>query len=310
MKAWLAALVLLWVGQASADSWRFGLIGDVPYSEAERRELPQMLAAMADDKVDFIIHVGDFKHGKDRCDDAVFEDRRALFEAARVPFVFVPGDNEWTDCERLSNGAYDPLERLEKLRSLFFSKPQSLGQKKLALERQPGPYPEHSRFRVGPLLFVMLNLPGGNNNYGLTGEASREFRNRNPYVLAWLKDSFALARQDKLAGIALLFQANPGFKHHAQGFAHSGYREFLDTLREETLAFSGQVLVVHGDTHTSRVDQPMRDKMGRVVSNFVRVETFGYPTMGWTSGSIDRESPTRIRFDRHPWPPAGAQPAP
>ncbi|MBK7462684.1 MAG: metallophosphoesterase [Betaproteobacteria bacterium] len=112
-----------------AETWRFALIGDTPYSDYERAELPKMLDAIADRHVDLIAHIGDFKHGGDRCDDAMFEDRLRLFENSRAPFSFVPGDNEWTDCRRPSNGAYDPLERLDKLRRLFWQDGLSLGQK-------------------------------------------------------------------------------------------------------------------------------------------------------------------------------------
>ena len=106
---------------ASAETWRFALIGDTPYSDTERAELPKMLAAITEQQVAFIAHIGDFKSGATRCDDATFEDRLRLFDASRVPFIFVPGDNEWTDCDRINNGAYDPLERLGKLPSCFGS---------------------------------------------------------------------------------------------------------------------------------------------------------------------------------------------
>ena len=297
---------LLFIGmmsQAHADVWRFALIGDTPYSEHERAELPKMLEAIADSHVEFVAHIGDIKSGSQHCDDSLFEDRRQLFTASRVPFVYVPGDNEWSDCDRVSNGSYVPLERLNKLRSLFWSDGFSLGQKKLTLERQPGNYPEHARFRLGPVLFVTLNLPGGNNNWGLTRQPSPEFLARNPVVIDWLKENFALARRDKLAGIVLLFQANPGFTHFNQGFAHQGYREFLALLHHETSQFIGQVVAVHGDSHISRIDRPLRDKEGRLLNNFVRVETHGYPIMGWTRGYIDTESPALFRFETRPWPP-------
>ena len=302
MKVWLGILLLTLCGLAEAAIWRFGLIGDVPYSDYERHELPRMLQAINDSHVDFIAHIGDFKHGKDRCDDAVFEDRHQLFNSSRTPFIFIPGDNEWTDCERLSNGAYDPLERLNKLRSLFWKDGFSLGGKKLALERQAGAYPEHSRFRLGPVLFVTLNLPGGNNNFGLTNEPQREYQARNQVVLHWLKESFELARHQKLSGIVLLFQANPAFKHFSQGLGHRGYRDFLNALHEETQRFPGQVVAVHGDTHGSRIDHPLRDAQGKTLGNFTRVETFGYPAMGWTRGVIDTDSPTLFRFETYPWP--------
>ena len=302
MKIWLAYVLLLICSLAQAETWRFGLIGDVPYSDFERQELPPMIQSINDQNVDLIAHIGDFKNGKERCDDNLFDDRYRLFNASRASFIFVPGDNEWTDCERLSNGAYDPIERLNKLRHLFWKDNLSLGQKKLNLERQSGAYPEHSRFRLGPVLFVTLNLPGGTNNFGLTQIPSPEFKARNPIVLAWLKESFALARREKMAGIVLLFQANPGFKHFAQGLAHQGYRDFLEKLYEETQNFSGQVVAVHGDSHISRIDHPLRDAQGKALPNFTRVETFGYPIMGWTRGIIDTNSPALFRFETYPWP--------
>jgi hypothetical protein len=262
-----------------------------------------MLDAIADANVAFIAHIGDIKHGQARCADEVFTDRQQLFNASRAPFVFIPGDNEWSDCNRVSNGAYDPLERLALLRSLFWQRPESLGRKPIPLERQAGAYPEHSRFRLGPVLFVTLNLPGPDNNFGWQDEASAEFRERNPAVLRWLKESFALARREKLAGIVLLFQANPGFKHFAQGMPQRGFREFLENLRRETLGFPGQVAVVHGDTHISRIDSPLLDSNRKPVANFTRVETFGYPLMGWTRGIIDTDSPALFRFETYPWPP-------
>jgi len=303
MKRWLSGVCLCVAALAHGETWQFALIGDVPYSARERRELPRMLEAIADTHVALIAHIGDIKHGQARCDDAVFADRQQLFNASRVPFVFVPGDNEWTDCSRLSNGSYDPLERLATLRSLFWHRHDSLGRKTIPLERQTGAYPEHSRFRLGPVLFVTLNLPGPGNNHGWQDDAGDEFLARNPIVLQWLTDSFARARRDKMAGIILLFQANPGFRHFAQGLPHRGFREFLETVRRETLAFPGQVVAVHGDTHVSRIDQPLRDSMGNRIANFTRVETFGYPLMGWTRGIIDPDSPALFRFETYSWPP-------
>jgi len=298
----LAAFLLAVSMLAHAETWHFGLLGDTPYSPYERRELPRMLNRINDSQVAFIAHIGDFKGGQERCDDETFVDRLQLFDASNAPFIFVPGDNEWSDCERISNGAYDPLERLNKLRALFWPDNRSLGQKRLTLERQPGGYPEHARFRLGPVLFVSFNLPGGNNNFGMTDVPRAEFTVRNPAVLDWLSESFALARREKLAGIVLLFQADPDFHYFAKGFPYRGYRDFLERLRSETMTFPGEVVVVHGDTHMSRIDQPLTDGHGRTLTNFTRVETFGYPIMGWTRGSIDTESPRLFRFETHRWP--------
>jgi hypothetical protein len=157
------------------------------------------------------------------------------------------------------------------------------------------------------VLFVTQNVPGSDNNRGNLDTPSKEYAARHPIMLSWLQESFAIARREKLAGVVLLFQANPGFKHFEQGLTHRGYREFLETLRSEVLNYEGKVVAVHGDTHQSRIDQPLRDAQGKKLLQFTRVETFGYPLMGWTRGTIDTDSPTLFRFSTHPWPEKAQQ---
>ena len=298
MKYLLTALCLFAALGAQAETWHFAVVGDTPYSERERRELPGMLEDIADTQPAFVVHVGDFKASNARCSDEIFRDRHALFDASKVPLIYVPGDNEWTDCKRLVAGRYDEQERLGKLRQLFFAEPRSLGKTTIAVEQQSDAFPEHLRWRLGPLLFVTLNVPGPNNNFGMGSQASAEFRSRNPAVIDWIKQGFATARREKSAAIVIAMQGNPGFKHFAAGLGHSGYRELLETLRNETLDFGGQVLLVHGDTHWQRVDHPLRN-----VPNFTRLESYGYPFMGWVKVTIDRASDGLFSFERLPLHP-------
>ncbi len=237
------------------------------------------------------------------CSDELFRERHALFDASPVPLIYIPGDNEWTDCRHLAAGRFDPRERLHKLRELFFAEPFSLGKNRLRVEQQTGAYPEHLRWRLGPVLFITLNVPGPNNNYGRRDEPDVEFLARNPLIIDWLKQGFATARRDKLAAIVITMQANPGLKHFAAGLTHSGFRELLETLRQETLDFPGQVLLVHGDTHWQRIDQPLRHpETKQRITRFTRLETFGYPFMGWVKVIIDNENPKIFRFEVHPYP--------
>jgi hypothetical protein len=289
---------------AQAESWRFALIGDTPYSDYERQQFPGMLQGITAEHVDFIAHVGDIKHSQEACSDALFEDRQQIFNASAAPFIFVPGDNEWTDCRRVAAGHHDPLERLAALRQRFMPTDESLGQRRIALQRQPGEYREHQRWQLGPILFATLNVPGPSNNYLISGEPGREARSRMPFVLNWLRDSFALARQQQFRGIVVLMQANPGFKNFNAGLGHKGFRTLLEALRDETRNFSGQVVLVHGDTHWQRVDHPLRDPAsGKPLPNFTRVETFGYPFLGWVKGFIDTDAPGLFRFEAHTWSP-------
>jgi hypothetical protein len=294
-----SGLLLAWT--AAAETWRFAVIGDTPYSDYERRELPRMLDDIAAEHASLIVHAGDFKDSRLVCSDEVFLDRRALFGGSTVPLVYVPGDNEWTDCRQLAAGHFDPIERLQKLRELFFDEPRSLGRKTIGVEQQAGGYPEHLRWRLGPVIFVSLNVPGPNNNFGLGRTPRDEYLAREPVVIDWLRQGFAAAQRERSAGIVIVMQGNPGFKHHAAGLTHVGYRGLLETLSSEALAFPGQVLLIHGDTHWQRIDQPLRDPTtGRPISNFTRLETFGYPLMGWVKVIVDSEHPQLFRFEVHP----------
>ncbi len=303
MKALLAAALAAWAGLAGAGTWSFAAIGDTPYSDFERAELPRLLDAAADAGVEFVVHVGDFKHGRSRCDDAVFEDRRRLFDASRRPFVFVPGDNDWTDCARVSNGAYPPLERLARLRQLFWADDRSLGRETLALERQSADFPEHARWRRGRVLFLTLNVPGGDNHRGTADLPPAEFLQRQAALLDWIGQGFAQARQEKLAGVVLLMQAEPGFQNFNRGIPRRGYGELLQALRWAAESFPGPVLLIHGDGHNHRVDQPLRDSRGRALVNFTRLETYGYPFLGWVKVDVDDDAPALFRFEANPWPP-------
>ena len=286
---------------ACAAPIRIGLIGDVPYSEKEIAELPRMLAAIETTGAQLIIHVGDIKRSRERCDDAVFEARKTLLTGSNTPLLLVPGDNEWTDCDQWVAGHYEPLERLNKLRELFWSKSQTLGRHPLAVDTQNTQFPEHQRLTIGNTLFITLNLPGGNNNFGLTGQPAQEYAARQAAISTWVENSFQLAKEKKLKRIALIFQADPYFKFFIAGLSFGGYRAFLSQLRKETEQFDGEVVAIHGDTHHSRTDHPLRNQNGKILKNFTRVETFGYPKMGWTLMEFDSENAQPIRFTPHPW---------
>jgi hypothetical protein len=286
------------------------LFGDTPYSAWERAKLPELMADMAAADSAFVVHTGDFKSGGDACSDALYQDRLALFQASSVPLVYVPGDNDWTDCHRRSNGAYDPLERLDRLRALFFASDQALGQAPMALLRQSTDpafvkYRENVRWEAGGALFVTLNLPGSNNNfYGVPGQTGPvpEFVARSAANQAWLAQAFAHARDQHLAGVLIVIQANPGFEAARAGRPQPGYDAFLAQLVRETRLFAKPVVLVHGDTHRQQIDQPLMDPAsGERLSNFTRVETFGWPFFGWMLGTVDARDPKVFRFVAKPW---------
>ena len=94
-------------------------------------------------------------------------------------------------------------------------------------------------------------------------------------------------------------QGNPAFEHYSAGLAHAGYRELLERIHRQTRDFAGQVLLIHGDTHWQRVDRPLR-KGAEKLANFTRLESFGYPFMGWVKVVVDTQTPELFRFEVRP----------
>jgi hypothetical protein len=316
----LSALLGLFLSAAAAaQPFSFGLFGDTPYSAWERAQLPEMLATMGRERLAFAVHVGDIKNGSSVCSDEVLKDILGVFQAAPLPLVYVPGDNEWTDCHRSNNGSYDPLERLARLRALFFAGDETLGAHPFALERQSrdpayAAYRENVRWEQGGVLFVGLNLPGSNNNYHgsqRSGGPVAEYVARSAANRAWLAQAFALARQRQLAGVLVAIQADPEFEAASAGHPKAGYRDFIAQLRDETEAFAGQVVLVHGDSHHMQINQPLLNAQGTaVLRNFTRVEVYGHPFMGWVQGTVDVSSPTVFSFAPQRWNPTPSNSSP
>ena len=289
-----------------AGRFTFALIGDLPYGPEGDAKFPALLADLnADKNLSFVVHDGDFKNGSSLCSDAVFLNRLDLFNQSTHPFIYVPGDNEWTDCHRTNNGSYDPLERLALLRSLFFPTNQSLGSRTLTLERQSSDpqfasYPENVRWVVHNVLFVGLHIVGSNNNLGRTAAADLEYAARNAANLAWLRQSFEIANTtDAVKAVMIVIQANPNFDLPATDVRRSGFNDFLAELEAATLAFAGPVVLVHGDSHYFRIDKPMLgSRSRRRVETFTRVETFGENDNHWLHVTVEPKSPNVFVFDQ------------
>lgn len=286
-------------------AFTFALIGDMPYGAEGEAKFPNVLADInADRHLSFVVHDGDFKNGSSLCSNEVFYDRLDLFNQFRKPFVFVPGDNEWTDCHRANNGAYDPLERLAFLRSVFYPTNRSLGQRTMRLVRQSaGPsfpqYRENVRWSMHGVLFVGLHVVGSNNNLGRTPGADMEYADRNAANLAWLAESFDVARAGHYPAVMIVIQANPNFELPASAPQRTGFNDFLAALQEETLAFGRPVVLVHGDSHYFRIDKPMIGaRSGRRVEYFTRVETFGENDNHWVHVAVEPRNPNIFTFEQ------------
>jgi hypothetical protein len=283
---------------AGNGRFTFGLIGDMPYGTEGELKFPHVIAGInADRNLAFVAHDGDIKNGSSLCSDAMYLNRLDLFNSFEHPLIYIPGDNEWTDCHRANNGSYDPLERLALLRTLFFPDDQSLGERTMTLERQSATYPENVRWVVHNVLFAGLHVVGSNNNLGRTPSADAEYVVRNAATTQWLHTTFARAREQNHKAVMLIIQANPGFELPAA--QRTGFDDFLAALEAETIAYQRPVVLVHGDSHYFRIDKPMLgSRSGRRVENFTRVETFGENDNHWLHVTVEPTSPNVFVFDQ------------
>ena len=297
-------------GKNDDENGRFaiGLWGDMPYSDTQALTgIPNLIADMNAQDLAFTVHDGDLKAGNGTpgsvtptiCSDALYVQALGFFNSLRSPAVFTTGDNDWTDCDRPSNGGFNSRERLDHERQLFFSTPFSLGQHRMRMEVQstplclgfngPTPCVENRRWLRGGVLFVTMNIQGSCNNLCDTAPDPAEFAARNAADIAWLQDSFAQATARGAAAVMILSQADPGWDlsdgtraplRNPLTLAETdgqpdGFQQFLVALRNEVIAFRKPVAYVNGDSHYFRVDKPFQDAQGRRLENFTRVETFG-----------------------------------
>ena len=245
-------------------AFSFALMGDTPYSQAQANLFDALIDGMNAEPLAFVVHVGDITSGRGPCDDGWLEARKRQFSRIRHTFVLLPGDNEWTDCHR---GGFDPLERLAKWRSLFCVPIPALG-----LERQSGATCENVRWEVDGTVFAGVNVPGSNNNLGRTPDMDAEHAERMRAVFAWLDEAEMQARRSE--GLVVMMQANP-FRKPRSG--SDGYAAMRGRLQRLAQAFPGKVLLVHGDTHTFRDDEPL--------PGLLRIEVFGSPHVRWLRAS-------------------------
>src|SRR4029079_5549212 len=172
---------------------------------------PNLIADMNRQRLEFTGHDGDLKGGNGTpgsvtpttCVDALYTQALGFFNALKEPAILTPGDNDWTDCDRASNGGFVSLERLEHERAIFFSDAQSLGRRRLHMDVQATPLclgiagsvpcVENRRWHTGGVTYVTLNIQGSCNNLCDTAPDPAEWAARNAAIIAWLHEAFRYA---------------------------------------------------------------------------------------------------------------------
>jgi hypothetical protein len=242
--------------QTSSRPYSIGLWGDLPYSQSQADAIPAMIEDMNSQDLAFTVHDGDLRQGSGvpSCADnssngagGVVDDGniylRGLkyFNALSAPAIFMPGDNDWTDCDRASLGseARNSLRMLDYERSLFFSTPYTLGQNRFLQEVQSTPTckgfltgtdgpmadrtksetftysnvacSENRRWIVGRVMYAVLDIQGSCDNLCDDYPDPIEHAARIAADIAWMQGTFQTAIEQGCVAVMFISQADPGW---------------------------------------------------------------------------------------------------
>jgi len=352
-------------GTGTTGPLTVAVFGDLPYGDNaadgnQFNHMPDFINSVnSDASVRTAIFGGDLHSGKQYCTQALNDAEFALFGSLKMPFVYVPGDNEWTDCTKakeLSGSTPDfysgakvsfhngnPVENLALIRSTYFPVPgwtpgakgmpvlsqatvAKWGKKeyrkgsnartkdhipatikvmmKSATDKE---YVENVMWEDAKTMFVAVNIPGGSNNdldpwygnalcgagstEGVTMQQVNEVSNRSDADVHWLTAAFAKAKRDGMTSVAIIEQADMWDLDGCDAAANHvrGYDRFVNVIADKTADFKGPVLLMNGDSHVAKVDNPLAasDPLnylhpGHDVANLRRVVWNGSTTLSNT----------------------------
>ena len=267
-----------------AGTFSFAAMGDAPYYWWEDLRFRILLRELDAHDLRFIVHVGDiFWHP---CSDAMYLKVRKRFDQSRHPVVYTPGDNEWSDCWERGSGSYAPLERLTRIRQIFFS-----DRPRMPLSRQQE-LSENSRWRHENIVFATVHLTGSANSMkpfpSRSAADDTAAKHRTEADVVWMRAAFAEAKRTNARALVIAFHGAP-FEDDRDPF-----EPFLSALEDEVRHFNRPVLAVHGDDHEYTVDHPLRD-----APNFTRLEVPGSPDVGFVRVFVKPDPAAPFAFEKH-----------
>jgi len=170
----------------------------------------------------------------------------------------------------------DPLANLDLVRSLFFPEPgRTLGNGHLQVQSQAtsfdpahpedGAYVENVRWQRKGVVFVTMNIPGGSNNdtdpwYKTPAATDRQLAEvaaRTAADLRWLEAAFAQAQVDQARAVVVITQADMWDLDFNVPAHLAQYEPFVADVARLTTAFEKPVLMLNGDSHIYRSDNPL-----------------------------------------------------
>jgi len=319
-KTWLAAGVLSVIVAAflitrgpeaptpnPPGTFSFAVMGDAPYYEWEALQYRLVLKSLDANDLSWVIDVGDIFWRP--CTDEMY--RRTLdgFNALRHPVIYIPGDNEWTDCWEPDSGAFLPQDRLNRIRQIFFDHPtRSLGGTALPLVSQAGrelfpEFVENARWVHEGIVFATVHIVGSRNGMktfpARTEADDAASKRRTEAAAAWVRETFAEARNSNASAVVISFHGNAELEEPDNPY-RLAFEPFITAVEEEAERFARPVLLAHGDGHVYTVDHPLvRRTTGRGLENLTRMQVPGSPRVGWVRVVVKPGADDPFAFEEH-----------
>lgn len=177
----------------------------------------------------------------------------------------------------------DPVSNLDLVRNIFFPNPgkafgSGMDVHSQALEYDTAfptdkNYVENVWVEKSGVMMLTLNIPGGSNNdtdpwYGaptMSPVQAQEVANRSAANLRWLDVAFKKAKANGDAAVVIMAQADM-WDVDGKSPAHlTQYKQFLDRVASQSIAFGKPVLMINGDSHSYRSDNPLMQKAPCVI---------------------------------------------
>jgi hypothetical protein len=288
-------------------TFSFAVLGDAPYYAWEDLQYRLVLQTLGANDLSWVIDVGDIFWRP--CTDERYRQTLNEFNALKHPVIYTPGDNEWTDCWEPESGGFLPQDRLNQIRHIFFDNPtRSLGGTTLPLVSQEGrePFPEfveNARWVHEGIVFATVHIVGSKNGMkpfpARTETDAAASRRRTDAAAAWVRETFAEARNLNASAVVISFHANAALEEPDDP-GRQAFEPFITAVEEEAERFARPVLLAHGDGHDYIVDHPLvRRTTGRRLENLTRLQVPGSPEVGWVRVVVKAGAETPFAFEKH-----------
>ncbi|WP_339706096.1 metallophosphoesterase [uncultured Kriegella sp.] len=251
------------------DSVIFTVIGDVPYDDAERTGLIELIETHnTKANSEFVVHVGDIKPGALPCEESVYEDVSTILKDFETPTFIVLGDNEYNDCE-------DPVQGFALWNQYFlhlnenWTFPYTVAYQEERLE--------NFAWVAKKVLFIGVNIVGSSVH------DAEEWEKRLTDDANWVKDQVDAHKND-IEALVVFGHANMIEAGSAK------FRTFTDSFRATATDFNKPILYVQGDGHIWFQNRPYDER------NILRVQVDSGPKAVKVTVNPNLEQP--FVFDR------------